>query len=903
MKTDLRANPRKGDYFTKELFGVLLIIFSFLLLCCLVFGDIIFFDVGKAIKRFLLGLFGILSYPILVWLIVLGFKITTDKKLVTKKELLYLLSFWAFVIFGTCILTAITANHHPTDMALVEFAKYSYNSAIPGDDVSTIPGGFLISALIYYPQRYLSYVGSIVVFGLLLVLTLFVFFKRLLVRINARPYPGSGRYDDDFDDNNPRQTKPIIIEEDDSTKTNPGYGSGYSSESMPRKESPKKSSGYTEEDNLDLYQKGVEQGIASVLKGLGYGQKTESQTYVPPKTDIDLERVKGNPTNVTEFNDEDFSSIEDEEDYSKYANRYPIPTKDYEEEEEEEYEEEENNEEYDYQEDNYEEEEEQEEPPIRIQPTPIVEKKKEVRSIPKESKGNYQIDEMPLRIKYNAPPLSIFKNHNNVSTKDEEEYKEFVNRVSGRILTVSSRNQITTRIVAVHHGPAVTRFDLLIPEDKTDRDFLKIENEYNLRIAAKTPIKLVAPIPGTEYAGIYVPNPKPSFVSMSELIDGNAEYATNDVSKLMFIFGKDVIGKPVTLDITPLPHIVITGASGSGKSVCVNTIIGSFILKYSPEFLRFVICDPKRSDYIKYEGLPHLMLNRIFSETEEISAVLDWVIGEMVRRQEFCKANGVAKIDTYNQKAINTGKKIIPKLVLIIDEFAALMSQDKKGIGDKVRRIARLGRSASIHMILVAQRASADALDSEIRANILGKFIFKAANSSDSRVSLGQTGAETLIGKGDCLYTTNEIVDPERAMGAYMADDEIDQFVEYVKRHNDCYFDDAALDSILNKVNGKGGGEFSSNGNFTPSEGANSNPGGFKDEYTVKALMYSISNNGLTSLSYLQRRMGIGFSRSGKILDELMRKGYVSKDKEGKFNRVLISREEFIEKFGDIFDE
>ncbi len=509
---------------------------------------------------------------------------------------------------------------------------------------------------------------------------------------------------------------------------------------------------------------------------------------------------------------------------------------------------------------------------------------------PSNEYGKNLIENMPANYRYTAPPLSLLKTIDNSAS--DYEFEVFKAEMKNRILNTLATFGVETDIARVFRGPAVTRFDIIIPNNIPMSKVTKLQSDLNLRIAASSEIRMIAPIPNTSYVGIEVPNKVQEIVNLKDIVASEG-FKNSKPFGLKFALGKDVIGTPVSLDIADMPHLLVTGTTGSGKSVCLNTMILSLISKYSPTELRFVIVDPKRVDLEPFKCIPHMLFGEIIEDVPTTNAMLTWAVEEMENRYKLLAKSRSKNIKDYNTKAQASGEKIIPRIVIIIDEFADIMLQDKKGVGVKVCAIAQKARAAGIHLVLAAQRPSADIIEGPIKSNLPSRIVFKAASPVDSQVSLGETGAEKLLGHGDCLYRTTGMFAVERVMGAYVSDDEMYDIIDFVCDHNESYFDYNNWSKILASVSASQPQDSHEFDDSVVGDGS----GGI-DPLNVKAMRIGYDFGGL-SASFLQRKLGVGYPRAAKIIDWLTDNGYITPNKIAGKNQMILPREEFEEKFGN----
>ncbi len=515
-----------------------------------------------------------------------------------------------------------------------------------------------------------------------------------------------------------------------------------------------------------------------------------------------------------------------------------------------------------------------------VKPKPQPEKKVE------EAVNPY--DMMPLNFKYVAPPIKLLKVYeNNESYADVERFM----REKGDVIlsTLKVLGGINAEIADVVHGPTVTRFALRIPLNVSVKSVVKYVDDLKLQLKATSDIR-IAQIPGTSYLGIEVPNDKQATVGLREVIESKP-FINAKPNSLTFAIGKDIIGNAVVSDIVSMPHLLIAGATGTGKSVGLNSLIVSLMYKYSPADLRFIIIDPKQVEFTIFKGIPHMLFDEIISEPNKAVAVLNWAVREMEARYTKLCAAMVRNIDEYNAQIDPTKEKRMPRIVIIVDEFADLMQTDKKNIESAISRIAAKARASGVCLILATQRPSVDIMVGSIKTNFPSRMAFKMSNAVDSNTILNEQGAETLLGKGDVLFRTTDHPQLTRAQGAFVSLDEIKTIVDYIKAHNKCYFNEFALASINNECNpqaietsGFGGG----------GKGAVS-----KDNL---AGLYLAIQLGAISISMIQRRLRFGFPKSAGIVDWMEREGYIVKG-NGKQNQVLMTKEQYDEKYGDMLSD
>lgn len=493
-------------------------------------------------------------------------------------------------------------------------------------------------------------------------------------------------------------------------------------------------------------------------------------------------------------------------------------------------------------------------------------------------------DLMPINYKYVHPPVSLLKNY--IRDDDLDEIRRFNEEKSNVILDVLWRAKIEAEIVRVLNGPTVTRFDIAIPKTASIKDVTKLSDDLNLWLASAGSMRMIAPIPGTSHIGIEVPNEKRQTVGIREIVTSEG-FINAKKTTLTFALGKNLVGDCISLDIAKMPHLLIAGATGTGKSVCLNTMLTSLLMKYGPDELRIMIVDPKIVEFAAFEGIPHLMFNEMITSAEKATAMLSWAVKEMEARYQQLYQAKVQNINDYNDKMEKLGQKKMNRILILIDEFADLMSSNKASIEEKIGRLAQKARAAGIHLVLATQRPSVDIMTGSIKTNFTSRISFKMSSATDSVTILTEGGAESLLGNGDCLYKTSQMFALERVQDAFISKEEMDAVIDYIKAHNKCYYNNDALKAINAEANPPA----STDNEQNSSSNGNLNDDG-SDNLMYEALRYVIENNGV-SISRLQRKYRIGFNRAASIVDWMTEKGYISQPLENKTRKILISMEEY----------
>lgn len=428
---------------------------------------------------------------------------------------------------------------------------------------------------------------------------------------------------------------------------------------------------------------------------------------------------------------------------------------------------------------------------------------------------------------------------------------------------------ITARVVEVSQGPAVTQYGLEVALGTKLSKITALERDLALALAAPTgTIRIEAPIPGRSLVGIELPNKSPEFVTVKEIL--TSDEMRGHPSKLAVALGLDVAGKPVVSDISRMPHVLIAGQTGSGKSVCLNTFMASILFRASPAEVKFILVDPKRVELTGYNDIPHL-LTPVIVEPDKVVSALRWTISEMDRRYKLFAQAGVRNIDGYNQMS---GFQALPYIVFVVDELADVMLVSPVEVESAITRIAQMSRATGIHMVLATQRPSVDVITGLIKANIPCRIAFAVSSQVDSRVILDAQGAEKLLGKGDMLYLAPDQAKAKRIQGAFVADRDINSLIDFIR--------------------GQGvTPQYTEEVTTMPKPGTTSVAGveGDADELFRQAVEI-VCQYDRASASLLQRRLSIGYARAARILDQLEAAGVVGAADGSKPREVLVQNSE-----------
>ncbi len=495
---------------------------------------------------------------------------------------------------------------------------------------------------------------------------------------------------------------------------------------------------------------------------------------------------------------------------------------------------------------------------------------------------------MNLHRAYKKPKLDFLKPGE--KTRTSEAAKQELKATANKLETTLKSFGINAKVTDISQGPSVTRYELQPEVGVKVSRIVNLADDLKMNLAA-TDIRIEAPIPGKPAVGIEVPNKENTTVSLRDLLESKEfkEFG----SKLAFAVGKDIAGKTVVADIAKMPHLLIAGATGSGKSVCINTLILSILYNANPEEVQLIMVDPKVVELSVYNGIPHLMIP-VVTDPKKAAAALNWGVQEMTKRYKLFADAGVRDLKGYNEylkvNAADDGTvSPLPQIVIIVDELADLMMVSKSEVEDAICRLAQLARAAGIHLILATQRPSVDVITGLIKANMPSRIAFAVSSGIDSRTILDMNGAEKLLGKGDMLFYPQNYSKPVRVQGAFVSDGEIQKITDFLKNQGiESAYSHEVMSSIEKADNSADGGKGSSDSNND-----NGNDPLFEDAGRL------IIEQQKASIGYLQRRFKIGFNRAARIMDQLCEAGVVGKEEGTKPRTILMSLEEFNQVFGN----
>lgn len=505
--------------------------------------------------------------------------------------------------------------------------------------------------------------------------------------------------------------------------------------------------------------------------------------------------------------------------------------------------------------------------------------KQSADSYKSQNSDNKEISDNKENREYKAPPLSLLKNgqvNSNINKNGNKNVKETALKLQQTLHNFG----VSVTITNVSCGPTVTRYELQPEQGVKVSRILSLSDDIKLNLAASD-IRIEAPIPGKAAIGIEVPNKDNTAVMLRDLLE--SEEFRNHPSKLAFAAGKDIGGQTVVTDVAKMPHLLIAGATGSGKSVCINTLIMSILYKASPDEVKLIMIDPKVVELSVYNGIPHLMIP-VVTDPKKAAGALNWAVVEMTDRyQKFAQYN-VRDMKSYNEKIdglkdieADDKPKKLPQIVIIVDELADLMMVAPGEVEESICRLAQLARAAGIHLILATQRPSVNVITGLIKANMPSRIAFSVSSGVDSRTILDMNGAEKLLGKGDMLFYPQGYAKPVRVQGSFVSDSEVTAVVKYLTTENKDTVTYAEMeDKIINNT-------------YTMMDnGSNSD----RDTYFAEAGKFIIEKD-KASIGLLQRAFKIGFNRAARIMDQLAEAGVVGEEEGTKPRKILMTMEEF----------
>ena len=524
--------------------------------------------------------------------------------------------------------------------------------------------------------------------------------------------------------------------------------------------------------------------------------------------------------------------------------------------------------------------EETEEIPVVTEEKTITRRKKKTE--PAEEVVVPEISENIPTKQYQFPPLRLLAPPKGGSNKNSAAQ---LRETAAKLQQILKDFGVNVTVTDVSCGPTVTRYELQPDHGVKVSKILSLADDIKLNLAVAD-IRIEAPIPGKAAIGIEVPNKDNSMVTLRELLA--SEEFDNHSSNLAFAVGKDIGGKTIITDIAKMPHLLIAGATGSGKSVCINTLIMSLLYKASPEDVKLIMVDPKVVELSAYNGIPHLLIP-VVTDPKKAAGALNWAVAEMTKRYQLFAEYQVRNLQGYNEKVKSIEMledddkpQKLPQIVIIVDELADLMMVAPGDVEDAICRLAQLARAAGIHLIIATQRPSVNVITGLIKANMPSRLAFAVSSGVDSRTILDMNGAEKLLGKGDMLFYPYGYPKPVRIQGAFVSDEEVSSVVDFLKSHNDAAVTNTEIEEHLKKQQ--------TAGNVTG--GKTDDTAGGNDPLFVEAGKFIIEKE-KASIGMLQRWFKIGFNRAARIMDQLAEAGVVGEEQGTKPREILMSQEQF----------
>lgn len=490
-----------------------------------------------------------------------------------------------------------------------------------------------------------------------------------------------------------------------------------------------------------------------------------------------------------------------------------------------------------------------------------------------------------IKLNYVKPPIELLT----TKSMDTAEVSSDVVMKREELEMALDTFGIPAKVIGVVIGPAVTRYELEMPAGVSIKRLIALQDDIAYNLSSNGDIRIEAPIPGRRAVGIEVPNDKIATVGLRDIIMSR-EFMESK-SELAIALGKDISGMIKTFSLVKIPHLLIAGTTGSGKSVCINAVILSLIYKYSPDDVKLILVDPKRVEFSMYNHLPHLIMPNVITDNEKALNALSWCVDEMERRYVVFANSRVKNLEEYNEseEVLEGRAEKMPYIIFIIDELADLLMTAKKEAEDYICRILQKARAAGIHMILATQRPSVDVVTGKIKANLNARICFALMTAADSKTVLDQGGADKLLGKGDMLFMSSDTGVPKRIQGCFVTTREIDDVVTFVKENNGDYdFDVKTEQAIINPPK---------NDVVSQIDGDRASTDGF--DVLMPQVLKSVIESGHASISMIQRKFLVGFPRAARIIDQMEQAGYISPSDGSKSRSVYMTMEEYESLYGE----
>lgn len=476
---------------------------------------------------------------------------------------------------------------------------------------------------------------------------------------------------------------------------------------------------------------------------------------------------------------------------------------------------------------------------------------------------------------YVKPPVTLLNRSPKKGTSPMA-LKALATQTAKKLEDVLTSFGISAKVINISRGPSVTRYELQPSSGVKVSKIKNLSDDLALNLAA-TSIRIEAPIPGKAAIGIEIPNQEVDTVYLRDMIESEAFKKSK--SKVTFCLGQDISGEAVVADLAKMPHLLVAGTTGAGKSICINCMILSILYNATPEEVKLILIDPKQVEFVPYEGIPHLFVP-VVKDSRKAAGALAWAVAQMTERYKLFSENGVRDIKGYNEHAEANGCEKLPQIVIIIDELADLMMVARDAVEDSVCRLAQMARAAGMHLVIATQRPSVDVITGIIKANIPSRIALKVASQVDSRTIIDSAGAEKLLGRGDMMFMPIGSVKGTRIQGAFVSDSEVEAVVKFLKSNFETSYDEALINDFnaaLEKEperSGRGGGN---------------NAGPDEDELLPKAIDIAVELKQI-SASYLQRKLGVGYNRAARLIDQMEERGIIGGKDGSNPRQVLVDK-------------
>ena len=485
---------------------------------------------------------------------------------------------------------------------------------------------------------------------------------------------------------------------------------------------------------------------------------------------------------------------------------------------------------------------------------------------------------------YKVPPVSMLSKASGSDIKKTPISQVDTKAAARQLEQTFSSFGVAAKVVNVRSGPVITQYEVQPAPGVRVNRIANLSDDIALSLAAPG-VRIEAPIPGKNAIGIEVPNKKRSSVMLRDVLESGA--FRNAKSKVSVALGKNIAGDDIVIDLASMPHLLIAGTTGSGKSVCVNSLIVSLLFKATPEEVKLIMIDPKVVELSGFNGIPHLMVP-VVTDPKKAAGALQWALSEMLRRYNAFADRGAKDIGRYNDIMKMTDEPVLPYLVVIIDELADLMMASPREVEDSICRIAQMGRACGIHLVVATQRPSVDVITGLIKANFPSRIAFAVSSQTDSRTILDQSGAEKLLGKGDMLFHTSTTPKPVRIQGAFVSDPEVEAVIDYVKASGQApEYSNEVIEEMNRSLEAEA------------KNGKNAAPSGEKTDAMVAQAAYTFVEAGQASTSLIQRKLRLGYGRAARIIDELEEMGIVGPPNGSRPRKVLVDMQECQQLFGE----